>query len=265
MVLNPGSAVANPFTPLNVKAALVKADAVYIVEIASIDTGITPANVEQVSSLPDRDVTAHILGNIKGPDIDNIRMTVPQSSGRLESPRYVNFKIREVCLVFLKSNSSPYLLLDPDSSNLLDVVKPDNSVFKYNRDTAYDRLSKCLMWTINRSNGLTRLQAIRQLGYLGDHRATSLLRQFAKSDDFAFKSLSFKVRIHVGDSPDVNDMTMILDMTLESIAENQSRNGNTGNRYGNEYLQILLFNAVSLLSKIIWKDLFRQVFHSQIR
>lgn len=243
-ILITSAAIAYPFTPLNVRTALEKADAVYIVEITSIDADTSSAKTNQSSSLPDRDVYAHILGTIKGATAENIHITVPQNTNLIESPSYVNYKIGEVCLVFLKGNSSPYMLLDPDSSNLLDVAKPDTAVFKYSTDIAYDRLAKCLMWTVNGSKGWIRLQAIRQLGYLGDHRAASLLRQFAKSDDIALRSLSYEARIHIGDPPDVNDMITILDMTPESINENQSHNGNTGNRYGNEYLQNLLFDAV---------------------
>ncbi|MHB1458062.1 MAG: HEAT repeat domain-containing protein [Armatimonadota bacterium] len=241
-IMTTGAAVAYPFTFLNAKVELEKADAVYVVEIISIDTKTTPADMERSSSLPNRDVTVRILGNIKGPDIDSIHIITPQKSSALESPPYVNFKVGEICLLFLKGRSSPYALMGPYFPTLLDVVKPDAAVLKYSADNAYDRLTKCLMWTVNNGEGESRLHAIRQLGLMGDHRAASLLRQFAKSDEVALRILSFEARIHVGDPPDVNDMIAVLDMTLESIYENQSKNHQLG--YNGEYLQRMLLDAV---------------------
>lgn len=239
------SAVASPFTPLNVKVALECADAIYVVEIAAVDGVSAPTDEDHPSPSPDVDVHARVLAAIKGPDVESIHIIVPQRTDRSpEGTSYARFRIGEVSLVFLTGKSSPFSLVDPDPSNQLDVVRPDRIGFRYSRETAYDKLATTLMWTVNLGSGRTRLEAIRQLGFLGDHRAASLLRQFAKSDDLALRSLSLEARIHVGDPPDVNDMLAILDMTTESIDANQSRSGYTGFRYGSEYLQILLLDAV---------------------
>lgn len=133
--------------------------------------------------------TSRVLSIIKGEcaDVINIKFRRPTNSpstpGLLPGERYTDLSEDEVCLVFLKAAQSHYEL-----NRIQSKARVVPEVVDYNLgDTVNLRLLAEFLAGCNSQNELVKLQAVEELGYLGDVMIRDL--RSSKADEELFQRM----------------------------------------------------------------------------
>ena len=214
------SALAYLTNIFNAKYLTNDADRVYKIRVISVKEDGVYTDNHFSPPLTATKMVAHaeVQSVIKGLYMTEIDIAYPKSTSMVG---FTPLSPEEVCIVFLKGTRSPFKYFDLHNGKMAATLQSGPECLGL---TVQDKLLGQLLVSANTLKGKAQLEAIEELGKLGDFRATSTLRKIADTDDIVVRSLSLTARIQVGDAPCIADLLAILKIPKSDFDKTQSCN-----------------------------------------
>lgn len=227
----------------------VNADLVCKVQVLSThQEGIAKGNLfPSQGDLHEMIATSKVLSVVKGecPEVINIEFIRPANNhstlGFLPEELYTDLSENEICLVFLKGAGPNYKL---NRINSKARVQPE--VVEYNLgETPNLKLLAEFLAGCESGNGMVKLQAVEELGYLGDAmlrelrfsevgkelflrtssglgKAKESLRKTCRCEDLVIRNISIISSFQLDDSPGIEGPLELLRMNSSDFGSNGS-------------------------------------------
>lgn len=197
--------------------------------------------------------TCRVLSKIKGSlgkSIDiRFRKGVRERDAR--DFGFTDLSVGEVCIVFLKGDSSLYKFVGDYKCKMLitpDAIKHDLG------KKPHDRLLAELIATVGSTKGVIRLRAVRELGKLGDARAEKSLRALSASEDVVLIGEFVRAMFRIRKPPKVESVLMVLEKDPKKFGSKLSRKKYGTSNYAISLVQHRLVETIDHVSREVHKD-----------
>lgn len=204
--------------PLDPNYLLEKSDIVCRVKILSLDVHgtMTDSNVHPPQENTRMLAHARVMEAIKGNPGGQVDIAFPnpwRPDRQFNMVFYTKLSTGDVVIVFLrKTDSSAYEFTNAHNGAL--KVPSQTPVYDLGVQPRDKMLVELLALLKSQEGGKAgeRLDTVEQLGWFGDVRAGSALRQLSASEDVTLRGISLASRIRIGDWPSPADLMAFLTM-----------------------------------------------------